>query len=84
MMDAVFMDLVWWILCPLAAIFALWALVDCIRSPIVAGSAKFGLCMAIILIPVWGGIIWFRWKDQQHAGESALMTRVMRRRGRRN
>ena len=40
MMDAVFMDLVWWILCPLAAIFALWALVDCIRSPLAV--SQFG------------------------------------------
>ena len=83
-MDAEFMKLVWWIMAPLAMIFALWALQDCLRSSIVAGSAKLGLCLAIILIPVWGGIIWFRWKEQQHAGESALMRRVMRRRGMRN
>ena len=83
-MNADFMDLVWWILLPLAILFGLWTLQDCLRSKLVAGSAKFGLCMAIILIPVWGGFIWFRWKDQQHAGESALMRRVMRRRGMRN
>lgn len=80
-MNAEFMDLVWWVMCPLAIIFSLWALQDCLRSPIVSGPAKFGLCMAIILIPVWGGVIWFRWKEQQHAADSTLMRRVMRRRG---
>ena len=84
MINAVFMDLIWWVLCPLAILFALWALQDCLRSDIVSGLAKFAFCLAIILVPVWGGIIWFRWKDQQHAGESALMRRVMRRRGLRN
>ncbi len=83
-MNESFMDLVWWILSPLAILFALWALQDCLRSKLVSGAAKVGLCMAIILVPIWGGIIWFRWKEQQHADESDLMRRVMKRRGMRN
>ena len=80
-MNANFMELVWWVLAPLVILFGIWALQDCVRSNLVSGSAKFGLCMAIIFVPIWGGIIWFRWKDQLHAGESDLMRRVMKRRG---
>ena len=80
-MDADFMDLVWWVMLPLALLFALWAQLDCFRSKLLAGHAKFGFCLLILLIPIWGGIIWFRWKENQRPDESALMRRVMRRRG---
>ena len=80
-MDADFMDLVWWILLPLVVLFSLWALQDCWRSSLVRGSAKLGFCLAIVFVPIWGGIVWFRWKEQLHADESDLMRRVMRRRG---
>lgn len=83
-LDARFLELAWWILGPLVIGFGLWALQDCLRSTVVSGWMKLGLCAAIVLVPVWGGVIWFRWKDRQHADESALMRRVMKRRGMRD
>lgn len=80
-MNAQFMDLVWWVMAPLSLLFALWALSDCLRSKLLAGSAKLGFCLLILLLPIWGGIMWFRWKEVQRADQSPLMRRVMRRRG---
>lgn len=83
-LEANFLELVWWLLAPLVIFFGIWALQDCLRSTMISGPRKFGLCMAIVLIPIWGGVIWFRWKDRRHADESDLMRRVMKRRGMRD
>lgn len=81
MIDADFMDLVWWVMLPLALLFALWAQQDCLRSKLLPLPAKFGFCFLILLVPIWGGIIWYRWKELHQGGQSALMRRAMRRRG---
>lgn len=83
-LDTRFLELAWWILAPLVIFFGIWALQDCLRSTQVSGAGKLGLCLAIILIPIWGAVIWFRLKDRQHAEESDLMRRVMKRRGMRD
>ena len=81
MIDANFMDLVWWVMAPLTLLFALWAISDCARSEGLPASARIGFFLLILLIPILGGVIWFRWKEQHQAERSALMRRVMRRRG---
>ena len=80
-MNAIFMDLVWWVMLPLALLFALWAQLDCLRSTLLEGPAKIGFGLLIWLVPIWGGLIWFRWKENHRADESALMRRVRQRRG---
>ena len=57
MIDADFMDLVWWVMAPLALAFALWAQRDCLRSDLLPPSSKLGFCILILLIPIWGGIM---------------------------
>ena len=81
MNDTSFMELAWWVLSPLVGLFALWAQLDCLRSPVLSRSQKFGFCLLILLVPIWGGVIWFRWKESHRADQSDLMRRVMRRRG---
>ena len=81
MIDADFMDLVWWVMAPLALAFALWAQRDCLRSDLLPPSSKLGFCILILLIPIWGGIMWFRWKELHQGEQSRIMRRVMRRRG---
>ena len=82
MNDTSFMQLAWWVMAPLVLLFALWAQIDCLRSDALSRGQKFGFCVLILVIPIWGGIIWFRWKETHQADKSMLMRRVMRRRGR--
>ena len=78
-MDAKFFDLVLWVLVPLLVLFTLWALVDCLRSSIPARQRLLH-SLAILFLPVWGALYWFRSKAAQRAGESDLMARVRQRR----
>ena len=79
-MDADFLDLVLWILVPLIVLFTLWAVQDCLRSPDRKASTRYCFALLILLLPIWGAILWFRDKAITRAGESSLMSRVRKRR----
>ena len=80
-MDALFLDLVLWILLPLLLLFILGALIDCLRSSL-RGRDKLLYSLAIVLLPFWGALLWLRSKAAIRARESDLMARVRERRER--
>lgn len=81
MLDENFMDLVWWVVLPLAALYALYALHDCCRATRFRPFEKVAWAIVIILFPVGGGVLWFRAKDRRRAADSSLMRRVRKRHG---
>ena len=81
MLEENFMDLVWWILLPLALLYAFFALHDCLRAARFRRAEKCAWALLIILFPVGGGVLWFRAKDRRRAADSSLMRRVKERHG---